>query len=148
MVTVLSKEGQSEGLWASRERRLTWLFLQSQIPRIAKGYFTHDIEGHIVELFDIVHSLFPILALDTANRVQELISTTYQDIFMPHQIGHAERKAKHSPHTWMLFLITFVDNVHGMVDLWCEEPRVFCHRGDIFRAETVNDLLSVMVVEA
>ena len=148
MVMMLSKKGQPQGLWANREIRLTWLFLQSQIPRIAKGHFTHYIEGHIVELFDNVYSLFPILALDAANRVQELISTTYQNIFMPHQIGHAERKAKHSPHTWVLFLIAFVDNVHGVVDLWCEEARIFCHRGDIFRAEIVDDLLSVVVVEA
>lgn len=98
MVAVLSKEDQSVVLWISRGRGLTWLFLQSHFPRVAKGHFTHDVKGHIVELLDNVDSPFAILALDAANRVQELISTAYQDVFIPNQVGHAEGKAEYPPH--------------------------------------------------
>ena len=98
MVAVLSKEGQMMVWWVSQERGLTWLFLQSHFPRIAKGHFTHDVECHIIELLNNVDPSFPVLSLDATNSVQELISTPYQHVFIPNQVGHAERKAEHPPH--------------------------------------------------
>lgn len=144
---MFSIGGQPEASGMNRGRRLTRLLLQSYIPRFAKGHFTHDVERHIIELLDNVDPLFPILALDVANYIQELIGPAYQDVFVQHQIGNAESKAEHPPHTGVLLLVTFVDNVHRVVDLWCEEPRVLFHRWNVVRAKAIYNLLSVMVIE-
>ncbi len=65
VAAILSRE-VSLALLVDRVR-LTWLLHQSQIPRIAKRHFTHYVEGQIVEILDNVHSLSPILVLDTTN---------------------------------------------------------------------------------
>lgn len=48
----------------------------------------------------------------------------------------------------MLLLVTLVYDVHGMIDLWSEKPRVLFHRWDVFRAEAVDDSLGVVIIEA
>ena len=48
----------------------------------------------------------------------------------------------------MLLLVTFVNDVHGMIDLWSGEARVLFHRWDVFRAEAVDNFLRVVIIEA
>jgi hypothetical protein len=87
--TVFFRKVRSNGR-VYMSSRLTWLRLQLHIPRIAKGHFPHDIEGHVVELLNDVHAHLPIFHFNIGNYVQKLIDSADQNIFVLHQVGNAK----------------------------------------------------------
>ena len=46
-----------------------------------------------------------------------------------------------------MFFVTFVDNVHRVIDLRREEARILCHGRDGLVAKSIDDLLGGMIVE-
>ena len=112
------------------------------MTRFTEGHLAHDVEGHIVEFLNNVHTFLPTVVFESVNSVQEVIGSTDEYVFVLQRIGHAECKASHPHHTRVIFSIAFVDVVHGTVDFWCGETRVFYHIWRELRAKAIDYLLS------
>lgn len=79
-------------------------------------WLIHDVEGNIVELLYNIETSLAILALQRPNCLQEFISPAEKNICVPEKVGVTESKAQHSSHARVLFAISLIDDVHGMIN--------------------------------